>query len=55
MIRGARIAERNAALNIAEHYLAEAQALTGTVPDAAQEVLIKRIQTLTVAGRAADA
>jgi predicted ATPase/DNA-binding CsgD family transcriptional regulator len=55
LIRAARIAVRNAALNIAEHYLNEAQALTGTLPEAAQEVLIERIDTLAPAGRAADA
>ena len=55
LIRAARSAVRNAALNVAERYLAEAQALTGTVPEAAQEVLIERIDTLTLAGRAGDA
>jgi DNA-binding CsgD family transcriptional regulator len=55
LIRAARAAVRNAALNVAEHYLAEAHALSGNVPQAAQEVLIERIDTLTLAGRAADA
>jgi DNA-binding CsgD family transcriptional regulator len=55
LIRAAHAAVRNAALNVAEHYLAEAQAMTGTLPDAAQQVLIERIDTLTLAGRAADA
>jgi DNA-binding CsgD family transcriptional regulator len=55
LIRAARSAVRNAALNVAERYLAEAQALTGALPDAAQQVLIERIDTLTLAGRAADA
>jgi DNA-binding CsgD family transcriptional regulator len=55
LIRAARAAVRNAALDVAERYLAEAHALTGTVPDAAQEVLIERIDTLAPAGRAADA
>ncbi len=55
LIRAARAAVRNAALDVAERYLAEAHALTGTLPEAAQEVLIERIETLTLAGRAADA
>jgi DNA-binding CsgD family transcriptional regulator len=55
LIRAARTAVRNAALNVAERYLAEAHALTGTLPVAAHEVLIERIETLTLAGRAADA
>jgi DNA-binding CsgD family transcriptional regulator len=55
LIRAARTAVRNAALDVAERYLNEAHALTGTVPEAAQEVLIERIDTLAPAGRAADA
>jgi DNA-binding CsgD family transcriptional regulator/tetratricopeptide (TPR) repeat protein len=55
LIRAARIAVGNAALNVAEHYLNEAHALTGTLPEAAQEVLIERIDILAPAGRAADA
>ena len=55
LIRAARAAVRNAALDVAERYLAEAQALTGTLPEAARQVLIERIDTLTLAGRAADA
>jgi DNA-binding CsgD family transcriptional regulator len=55
LIRAARAAVRNAALGVAEHYLAEAQAMTGTLPDASQQVLIERIETLALAGRAADA
>jgi hypothetical protein len=47
LIRAARAAVRNAALDVAEHYLAEAQAMTGTLPDASQQVLIERIETLT--------
>ena len=54
LIRGARAAVRSAALDVAEHHLAAAHALTGTLPDAALEVLIERIDTLTLAGRAAD-
>lgn len=34
LIRAARAAVRNAALNVAEHYLAEAHVLTGTLPRA---------------------
>jgi hypothetical protein len=55
LIRAARAAVRNAALNVAEQYLGEAKALTGTLPQAAQDVLIERIDTLTLAGRAGDA
>jgi hypothetical protein len=55
LIHAARAAVRNAALDVAEQYLAEAQAMTGTLPDASQQVLIERIETLALAGRAADA
>jgi predicted ATPase len=55
LIGAARTAVRNAAVDVAERYLAEAHALTGAFPEAAQEVLIERIETLTLAGRAADA
>jgi predicted ATPase len=54
-IRAARAAVRNAALDVAQKHLAAAHALTGTVPEAALEVLIERIETLTLAGRAGDA
>jgi DNA-binding CsgD family transcriptional regulator len=54
LIRAARAAVRNAALDVAEHHLAAAHALTGTLPEAALDVLIERIDTLTLAGRAAD-
>jgi tetratricopeptide (TPR) repeat protein len=54
LIRAARAAVRNAALDVAEHHLAAARALTGTLPEAALDVLIERIDTLTLAGRAAD-
>jgi DNA-binding CsgD family transcriptional regulator len=54
LIRGARAAVRSAALDVAEHHLAAAHALTGRLPDAALDVLIERIDTLTLAGRAAD-
>ncbi|MFL6044292.1 MAG: ATP-binding protein [Propionibacteriaceae bacterium] len=54
-IRAARAAVRKAALDVAQEHLAAAQALTGTVPEAALEVLIERIDTLTLAGRASDA
>jgi DNA-binding CsgD family transcriptional regulator len=54
LIRAARAAVHNAALDVAEHHLAAAHALTGTMQDAALEVLIERIETLTLAGRAAD-
>jgi DNA-binding CsgD family transcriptional regulator len=54
-IRAAQAAVRNAALDVAEQHLAAAHALTGTMTDAAQEVLIERIDTLTLAGRAPDA
>ena len=55
LIRAARAAVRNAALDVAQEHLAAANALTGTVPEAALEVLIERIETLTLAGRASDA
>jgi predicted ATPase len=55
LIRAARAAVHNAALDVAEQHLAAARALTGTMPEAAQEVLIERIETLTLAGRAHDA
>jgi DNA-binding CsgD family transcriptional regulator len=55
LIRAARVAVRNAALDVAQGHLAAAHALTGTVPEAALEVLIERINTLTLAGRASDA
>jgi hypothetical protein len=55
LIRAARVAVRNAALDVAQEHLAAAHALTGTVPEAALEVLIERIDTLTLAGRAGDA
>jgi DNA-binding CsgD family transcriptional regulator len=55
LIRAARAAVRNAALDAAQEHLAAAHALTGTVPEAALEVLIERIDTLTLAGRAGDA
>jgi DNA-binding CsgD family transcriptional regulator/tetratricopeptide (TPR) repeat protein len=54
-VRAARAAVRKAALDVAEKHLAAAHALTGTMPEAAQEVLIERIETLTLAGRAHDA
>jgi DNA-binding CsgD family transcriptional regulator len=54
LIRAARAAVRSAALDVAEHHLTAAHALTGRLPEAALEVLIERIDTLTLAGRAAD-
>jgi tetratricopeptide (TPR) repeat protein len=54
LIRAARAAVRNAALDVAEHHLAAAHALTGRLPEAALDVLNERIDTLTLAGRAAD-
>jgi DNA-binding CsgD family transcriptional regulator len=54
LIRAARAAVRGAALDVAEQHLTAAHALTGTLPDAALDVLIERIDTLTLAGRAAD-
>jgi predicted ATPase len=55
LIRAARAAVRKSALDVAQEHLAAAHALTGTVPEAALEVLIERIDTLTLAGRAGDA
>jgi DNA-binding CsgD family transcriptional regulator/tetratricopeptide (TPR) repeat protein len=54
-VRAARMAVRNAALNAAESYLAEAHRLTDSLPDAAWQVLIERIEILAVAGRGGDA
>ena len=54
LIRAARAAVRNAALDVAEQHLAAAHALTGRMPEAALDVLIERIETLTLAGRAGD-
>lgn len=54
-VRAARLAVKHAALDAAEQYLQDAQELTGAIPDSAREVLIERIQTLVVAGRAGDA
>jgi DNA-binding CsgD family transcriptional regulator len=54
LIRAARAAVRGAALDVAEQHLTAAHALTDTLPDAALDVLIERIDTLTLAGRAAD-
>ena len=54
LIRAAHAAVRNAALDAAEQHLAAAQALTGTMPEAGREVLVERIETLTLAGRAGD-
>jgi hypothetical protein len=47
-------AARKLALDAAEQHLAAAQALTGTMPEAALEVLVERIETLTLPGRASD-
>ena len=55
LVRAARAAVAHAALEVAERYLADAYALTGTVPDAALAVLVERIETMSLAGRAGDA
>jgi hypothetical protein len=47
-------AVRNAALDVAEQHLAAAHAMTGRMSAAALDVLIERIETLTLAGRAGD-
>src|SRR5215212_12016735 len=44
LIRAARAAVRSAALDVAEHHLTAAHALTGRLPEAALDVLIERIQ-----------
>ena len=54
LIQAAHAAVRDAALDVAEQHLAAAQALTGAMPEAALEVLVERIETLTLAGRAGD-
>lgn len=55
LIQAARAAVLAGGLNAAEQYLADAEALTGTVPAAARDVLIERIDVLSLAGRAGDA
>ena len=55
LVRAARAAVRAGGLNAAEQYLNDAQTLTGTMPIAAQEVLVERLMVLTLAGRAGDA
>jgi predicted ATPase len=55
LIRAARAAVRRGALNVAEQYLAAAQGMTGTVPEAAEDVLIERIEVLALAGQAGEA
>ena len=55
LVRAARAAVGSAALGAAERYLGEAQELTGRYPDAAWEVLVQRITTLSLAGRSGDA
>lgn len=55
LINAARLAVTHAALDVAQQYLADAQALTGDLPKGAHDVLIQRIETLTVAGRAGEA
>jgi DNA-binding CsgD family transcriptional regulator len=53
--RAARLAVNHGALDIAQQYLSDAQALTGDLPDSAIEVLIERIETLNLVGRAGEA
>jgi DNA-binding CsgD family transcriptional regulator len=55
LIRAARAAIRHGGLSVAQQYLAHAQSLTGSVPEAAEDVLIERIQVLTLAGQAGEA
>jgi DNA-binding CsgD family transcriptional regulator len=55
LIRAARAAVDHAALDLAERYLADAERLSGGLPHGAEEVLVERIETLSVAGRARDA
>ncbi len=54
LIAAARVAVRNGALGAAEQYLSDAQALTGDLPQSARDVLIERIETLVLSGRASD-
>ncbi len=54
LVQAARLAVSHAALDVAQQYLADARGLTGDLGSAAREVLIERIETLVVAGRAAD-
>ena len=55
LLRAARLAVTHAALDVALQDLSDAQRLTGDMPDSAHQVLIDRIETLTVSGRAGDA
>ena len=55
LVAAARIAVQHAALGAAEDYLSQAHNLTGQYQDMAWEVLVERIETLTMAGRADDA
>jgi DNA-binding CsgD family transcriptional regulator len=54
-VAAARIAVQHAALGAAEDYLSQAHRLTGEYQDTAREVLVERIEMLTMAGQADDA
>lgn len=55
LVYAARVAVRHGALNVADEYLARAHTLTGQMPALAHDVLIERIETLRLAGRAREA
>ena len=55
LVAAAREAVRAGGLNAAEQYLADAERLAGGMPSTAHEVLIERIDLLSLAGRAGDA
>ena len=55
LVQAAQAAVRSAALDVATQDLARAQTLAGAMPSAALGVLVEKIQTMTLAGRAADA
>jgi len=54
-VAAARIAVKHAALRAADDYLSQAHRLTGQYQDTAREVLVERMETLTMAGQADEA
>lgn len=55
LLRAARLAVTHGAFDVALQDLSEAQRLAGDIPENVREMLIERIETLTLAGRAGDA
>lgn len=54
-VRAAHVAVSHAALDVADRHLRDAQLLTGGLSQRAVEVTTQRLETLVLAGRAADA